>query len=55
MWGSLAFHRMVREVINLSFAIALPLQGISAPSLYIFVLVSVQQFNLPYVEFPVFN
>lgn len=47
----LAFLRTVTEVINLLFGIALPLQGISALNLYIFVLVAAQQFNLPYVAF----
>lgn len=48
----LAFLRTVTEVINLSFGIALPFQGLSALNLYIFVLVAAQQFNLPYVAFP---
>lgn len=35
------------EVTNLPFATALPSRGISAPNLYVLVLVAAQQFNLP--------
>lgn len=49
------FHRTVTEDVNLSFAIALPLQGISALNLYTFVLVAAQQFSLPHVAYPLFN